>query len=1677
MRKLQYFFAAIFAFLLVAERTFAENLPFDMDLWKQMRQEKEENKFEERVIEKSEEEQKGEKQGKAEKKAAPKKPQKIAIELPAESRLSVSGRKIIDMKFGKVFYAESDPKKRTISAGGIDGLNMDQQLQIKIKGRVGEKIDVNIDYDDKQPDLNRRKISIVYHGNPSEFIQNIQFGDIKLSLPGTEFVGYSGKAGLNKNLFGFMGTAKYKKLNFYFVGSQTKGKSEIKKFTGSTSFVKHEIPDASYQSRKYYKIYFSTAQIPIVKGSEKIYLDDKIGTNNETGITQEMNVVYWSSTNTVHGNFDLLKPGIDYVIDYSAGIITFYKPIQKNYDIAVDWQGADGKILSDVAGYPVLIKDENELSSYDYEIKNRYFLGDTNIIRDPQGEKFVVKILDNSNSETDSSGKKYIDYLDYDVDYELGIIEFNDAFPFEKLGNILGENYSDTYDSDNRGQKQHFSIYVEYRVKLNTYLLRPNIVKDSERIVLDGTVLARDTDYIIDYYSGWITFLNTDKIKDDSTLEATYEYYPFIGGQEQTLVGSRLEFRPSGNFFLGGTMLYNFSPSVGKIPNIYQTSPSTLLLDANTKLTINPKKYFPFRISVSGEVASSDNNPNRAGKAIIENMEGIKLKDGYSTYEENWQPAAIQNQKDRGTLNWIEEENIKKIDINSSYYNDYDETTALDLNYSDMKSTASEVSIVYPISAAGADYSKKQFLEGYFWGDGKGETLTIELGQFNEDADGDDVLDTEDKNNDGFLNEDEDVGVPFNLPDGTTFYWGTDNGKIDTEDLDGDGILKTGEVPIFSTSTIVNWSGWQKKVFDLRPYISASKDSWRSVKQIKITLKKGSSPTGQLKISELGAVGDKWDEPSISGGSSEDSFEIKAINNEDDSEYASEAFLNTSYYEDLYNPPDTEIREQALKITYNLSGGATGWTYATYSRMDISIYKEINFFARGENSGNEIFLRFGTDDKNYYEYSFTDNFSGWKKFAISLEDNNYDKKPDGFQKTLGKVSLNNITKIYIGVRSNQNPASGEIWINDIYVDNAMKEKGFAMKGTANIEIPGWMKINGSARKIDSNFRSLTFASQSDQKIWNASVNFSRIRWLPLSGKIEKSVIKTPRENVNLSQAPMAQYLSFWDEGTVKKLSYSGNAALKIRHLPQISGDYTHSVTSASLQGKIDTADTYHGKVTYHLPNLLILPRNISCDYTRGERLTEYDLPGQYDVENLSEKYSGTAGFSFFRFLNFNGNYKLSRDNSGKRILKTKKTELLPQKQNVSTGVKGNLKFLKWLQFNFDYNAAIDENYKQPSSTQAWVSEGVKFKDINRKTSAGVSFPFSFRNLFNFAATNTLSLTYSTKLTDNDVYKDVDKDFYVLNKFFTRDNSIQYKPLTPQNPEAVHYSYATTKNNKISSSFKPFSFLNLKGMLTPVQTIDLQMNRTYNISKKEQTGTFSQSETTTWPDARMRISSLEKLPLFTSGFQNVNSLVEIQKTKKKQKNISLNTTQKRGITLNMKWRNLNINTSYKNSLNLNYNLQQDILAGKTRSQNWNLTVNFDPWEKWHSNITYSGGKKLGYASGDKLTADDRTHKLLGKLSSDRMRVRKKFHVPFSKREIFIDQNLRYNIDFSATAKLSRLNVDKNNYWIYASNFSLDFDISSNFRWKIGGGLSYADYTKRKENNYFAINISTRLEIIF
>ena len=255
--------------------------------------------------------------------------------------LSVTGRKVIALSYSSKRYINDQTS--VLRPRSLNLFEITQQMQVRMQGKVGQKISVNVDYDDTKVD--KQDISVVYQGDPNEVVQNVSFGDIDLSLPASEFVSY------NKQLFGIRADLKTNRFKFTFVGSRTKGLTKTKQFTGNTQFQSVDILDTNYLRRKHYDVTFGNLdRLPIRSGSERIYIDQQ-----SQAMADGVTVLNMSAddlavnTSSYTGRFQIMNPGIDYVMDYIKGIVTFNRTLNSQDVVIIDFENgglANGTKLS-----------------------------------------------------------------------------------------------------------------------------------------------------------------------------------------------------------------------------------------------------------------------------------------------------------------------------------------------------------------------------------------------------------------------------------------------------------------------------------------------------------------------------------------------------------------------------------------------------------------------------------------------------------------------------------------------------------------------------------------------------------------------------------------------------------------------------------------------------------------------------------------------------------------------------------------------------------------------------------------------------------------------------------------------------------------------------------------------------------------------------------------------------------------------------------------------------------------------------------------------------------------------------------------------------------------------------------------------------------------------------------
>lgn len=1356
--------------------------------------------------------------------APPPLPPGLSVELPYESQLSISGRKTIGVALKVQRYDFPNPPSRTDPAPSFD---MTQELQVKIKGKVGRKINVNVDFDDTTAD--RRDISVVYKGDPEEVVQEAAFGDISMSLPQTEFVGYS------KQLFGVKLETKYKGLHSWGFFSQTKGFSEVKRFTGNTTLDRRQIPDTGYISLKYYGFKFNNDDV--LNGSVKVYMDDRNQTNNNIN-TSTMTIESLTSPATYYtGNFDLLVPGQDYTVDYVKGIIIFRSKLVGNYIAAVDYQRADKTWLSasGTLNSPKIIKyDDSVYPALSKEMKTFYSLGNLKIIRDNGRGNFILRVVDLSDAAPatiEPGGKPVPAYPNnINVDFENGIfnIESADGKPF----------HDDLYSKNTHA----YNILTEYSYRIKFIILRPGIVPKSEKVTMDGRILKANEDYFIDYDAGLVTFFNEEKITESTVIEISYDYAPFGGTGGSTLVGLRNELSLTKNIFIGSSYIYQMDARTQSVPDIRTTPTSLAVMEADSRITDIKIPFTPLQMSIGAEYAQSQRNPNITdkGRAVVESMEGIKQEDSVSINYQSWHPASNPSGIPYYAADVsLSNETVSKADITKNLQSENNEQVQV-LNVSYNLSRSNELSIVQSLSTVGLDFSRKIYAEMWIWGDGGGAELSIGYGQFNENSDGDDITTpkTEDLNHDGTLNQGEDIGWPFKNPDGTKTAIGPSNGIIDTQDLDNNGILNTYDLIAYpgpygaestkgltDTSgvvhTSVDWNGW--KYFTV-PLNIANPDDWKTIKQVRITLRKVNGTQllndPKIKIYSLAAISNKWETAgTLTNGTT---LAITALDR-NSNEYVNNSLVFNNTYRDLYAiTSDDDIlsrNEQTLALKYN-TVSSTGDTVAAkevFTRAyDISNYKEFHIFVYSkDNSGSDTFFLQAGNDANYYEYSIPVKWLGWKEITIHQFDvDGKDKKPETWAVTangetssldgamtrvVGTPSFLNITQFKTGVRTNGPRTNGEIWVNEMFVATPYIKTGEAKKVNMDFKLPRWADFGVKRKTVDRNFETFSAGVYNRDSLDESGYfNLSRISFMPVSTRLDHGVVVTPA--VVQTQNNLVSLL---EEGKVITYNGSVNASLNLagalptvgRLLPVFGGSYSKVITDTRQLKRLEDNETKAATMEYAFPvRFALFPTNISANYSVTDSYFRVypssDIPDSsefldpqafykylglskepgYRIDNyhtldITKNWGVRAPFQVFSWFNFSPSYSYGEVRENNRDFPEEFEYYKNRSQNV--GASSALRLVKWFQPNLNYVFNIKETYSAVYSTTPYLVNG----------SSVTSYPGENKFIertgageinWNFQVKDIFDYKYTRSLGFSSSYRIQDSDSYdnVISSFST-----------------------------------------------------------------------------------------------------------------------------------------------------------------------------------------------------------------------------------------------------------------------------------------------------------------------
>ncbi|MCX6825723.1 MAG: cell surface protein SprA, partial [candidate division Zixibacteria bacterium] len=595
-------------------------------------------------------------------------------------------------------------------------LNMEQVSRFDINGTIGSKISVAVSQDSKTDIPLANRIILRYKGEEDDIIKSIEAGNTTLSLPNTQFVGYSSRI---QGLFGVKTQAQVGNLTLTAIASQEKGTTERSSITAGAASSKKYLRDYQYAQGKIFDLggpgdfqkgdviqtieVFTSSPDSISIGREAnfyVHPDDTLRDSAES--VSAYATEYKGSYFVDEGN---------YSTDSTQHWILFDNSYAGNFnnDIGVRMtiRRANGTIdsIGNTSSEPYKFKlirrhqPDSSQVTWKYMWRNVYDLGDRNIgeglqinvFKGSEGTQGLLENLDNQN------GRPYIRILGLDkfdqegkagpdglvdirraglIDMGRGLLIFPDRKPFAPDSNALDTTVLSPIVPEIYAYENSSYIPSKYYIEISNQsrsaeisLGRANILEGSERVTLNGRQLVRGQDYNIQYDFGQVTFLTQEAMDPNASINIEYEYSPFIMAEKKTLFGVRGEYQFSDDFKVGSTFLYKSDKATERRPKIGQETARTVVWDADTRFKLRPNflskaaNILPFysteegsSLEISAEVARSYPNPNVDGVAYLDDFEGGRDPYSLGILRGNWtlssKPIGLTDRNVRAKMIW-----------------------------------------------------------------------------------------------------------------------------------------------------------------------------------------------------------------------------------------------------------------------------------------------------------------------------------------------------------------------------------------------------------------------------------------------------------------------------------------------------------------------------------------------------------------------------------------------------------------------------------------------------------------------------------------------------------------------------------------------------------------------------------------------------------------------------------------------------------------------------------------------------------------------------------------------------------------------------------------------------------------------------------------------------------------
>lgn len=158
--------------------------------------------------------------------------------------ISIKPAGYVEVEFGlQTTYTDNPDVPERIRR--VTTFDFDQQVNMSVSGKIGDKVDMKVDYNTESTFEFENQINLNYNGKEDEILQKIEAGNVSLPLNGTLIQG-------GTNLFGVKTEMQFGKLNLTTVISQNEGESQTVETSGGAQRTDFEIKASEYDENRHF---------------------------------------------------------------------------------------------------------------------------------------------------------------------------------------------------------------------------------------------------------------------------------------------------------------------------------------------------------------------------------------------------------------------------------------------------------------------------------------------------------------------------------------------------------------------------------------------------------------------------------------------------------------------------------------------------------------------------------------------------------------------------------------------------------------------------------------------------------------------------------------------------------------------------------------------------------------------------------------------------------------------------------------------------------------------------------------------------------------------------------------------------------------------------------------------------------------------------------------------------------------------------------------------------------------------------------------------------------------------------------------------------------------------------------------------------------------------------------